>query len=57
MDTKMYLLLPSHLASIKENGLVFSDNTSLEADVIVLATGYMNMKVSGCVASLEDSVS
>ena len=32
-------------ASITENGIVFDDNSTLEADIIVLATGYKNMKV------------
>lgn len=44
IDGKIKVKQGQEIAEVKEHGLLFADGSELEADVIVFATGYQNMR-------------
>ena len=47
MDKKIKIQQsPNGISGFKENALVIADGTELDADIVVLATGYDNMRTS-----------
>lgn len=44
IDGKIKVKQGSEISEVKEHGLLFEDGTELEADEIVFATGYQNMR-------------
>lgn len=44
VDGKIKVKQGQEIAEVKEHGLLFADGSELEADVIVFATGYQNMR-------------
>ena len=44
IDRKIKVKQGSEISEVKEHGLLFEDGTELEADEIVFATGYQNMR-------------
>ena len=46
VDGKIKIKNGSSILRITENSLIFADDVAIEADIIVLATGYVSLRVA-----------